>query len=370
MLQAAGMPPYPGMTLFIEKLVSTPYRDELKMKEKNLFIAMTPYHLFLSIAMRTMNSNDTVLLIDEHGELSHYRSVIPKLISNFVYLQLENTGIMSSIINFNRLISSRKKKEVEETTNKLSLINNVYVFNDNNFTVQYFLSKIHKNHVFYIEDGAAPYNDHIIHNSYLKKLIYRLCFGSFYEFSSVLGTCSFIEKSFFLHPELVRKENKTLPHSIYEFSPDAKILLKRLFLLHPKTGKLKAEKIRKHISLFLLPRIDMLKEDSDILTLIRSKILEETSTGKQVFIKAHPLDQGVTKVPEIKNLTQIPKSLPAEALPTFFKNITSLYSPPNTSLLSFRRLFPSIKTYCITNKNEEASTLCINLKKIGVELLY
>lgn len=340
------------------------------MEEKNLFIAMTPYHLFLSIAMRTMNCNDTVLLIDEHGELSHYRSVIPKLIRNFAYLQLESTGIVSSIINFNRLIPSKKKKEVEKAAKELSLINNVYVFNDNNLMVQYFLSQIHKNHVIYIEDGAAPYNDHTIKNSCLKKLIYRLCFGSFYEFSTVLGTCSFIEESLFLHPELVRKENKTLPHSLYEFSPDAKALLKRLFLLHPETEKVKAEQIREYISLFLLPRIDILKENSDILTLIRSKILEETSTGKKVFIKAHPLDQGVIHATDMKNLTQIPKSLPAEALPTFFTNITSLYSPPSTSLLSFRRLFPGIKTYCIANKNEEASTLCINLKNIGVEFLY
>ena len=120
---------------------------------------------------------------------------------------------------------------------------------------------------------------------------------------------------------------------------------------------------KQEASLVLLPRSGSSK--TVVSTTFKQIIDFERTKGRVVYLKSHPLDSPLDYRTHFNpELVVLPSFLPSEVIPAAIPKITSIYGPPNTSLLAAKFFFPDLNVYLIEEKTTEFS---MKLRQIGVK---
>ncbi len=332
----------------------------------NAFIALTPYHLLLTLLAKQRKESDLIILIDETGNLRSYANLGEILGLNFAYLPCwPASGIRKHLRRQLRFPSPfRQKLQAISLEAGPSGQGATYVFNDSPPPVQYLARLIGKD-VVYIEDGAAPYNNHYIKTSMLKRMLYAIVYGSWYEPPNVLGTTSLVKRSVFTFPDRVRIENTRTPRTTYEIRQDYAHIVSRLTAAINGAFTDSAHRPKSAIML-LLPRNNLQPREDEY-----SKYLQfahAAAKAARVYVKPHPLDGNtVAGIFGDREIFVAPADIASEAFLFQHADITSVYGPPNTSMISTRFFFPHIQATCLTENGQCASRFDEFLKSIGVK---
>lgn len=317
------------------------------------FLALTPYHILLSIISAKQKPQDSLIIIDESGNLSNYQPIGEKFFHKSRYIKFTEKGIQR-IIKYNRITNPERIRKIllEIKSIQKEKDEPIYVFNDSCPLVQVFIqNSISK--IVYIEDGSAPYNDHQINNTKIKILLHKIAYGWNYESPSILGTSSKVAESVLTFPGLARAENRIKPIHQFICKENKYKLMKDVFNLlnnaSPKT--LSAPSSSEGASLILLPKFSTSsRELLDELIFIANRNLD---TGRAIYLKGHPLT--AKPVPSEEKMfpigcTWLAPEIPSEILPAALPEIDSIIGPPSTSLLAAKFLYPNLSVYAKTLK--------------------
>lgn len=325
----------------------------------NLYIALTPFHLLLTLIHDDRNKDDTIVLIDDNSTLSAYESI--DTFEDYHYINQSPTK--NRAINRQLIIRTGNKKKLDNISKKHKY-KNIYIFNDANPAAQYLAKKaktISAPDVFYIEDGAAPYNNHKLTHSLINKIKRKTFYGIRHELISIIGTSTVVDASIYLYPDLARKENKIKPFSEFKITIDKDDKLDK-FLNAITTEKNHKKEIAK--ILFLLPKIN--KDTKFISEKIENAALIINELALFPKIKRHPLDSVDTEV--CNDLFNLPAHIPAELIPIIHKEIRVIFGVETTSLLSIRKLYPKLEIYNISEK-PEITTFGKKLESVGIKTI-
>jgi hypothetical protein len=335
---------------------------------RSVFIALTPFHLLLSLVSAERSSSDAIILLDEEGTLGRYEHPMRELCGDFQYISYPRQAKLRKIaaLRFGR--ATGLGRTLREYTSRLNMsgVRRAFVFNDNAPVSQFLIDGLQCEDVLYVEDGSAPYNDHEISNPLKKRVLYRLAYGRFYRCASVLGTSTYITGARYTFPNLIRSENRNVPAK--QFSPVTNYaeLMKRFIDVFPEGRQVTAE-LRETAVVLVLPGRGF-AGDPRLVAQLSGVLRRCREAGCKAVLKTHPLDPPlVSNRLELADFIVLPSHLPAEALPAALPGLKVVYGPPNTTLLACRFFFPSVATRCLTVEGERSSRLLRVLSAVGTQ---
>lgn len=321
------------------------------IKPSNLFICLTPLHVFTAITSTLFSTTDRILLIDQNGTLKNFYELLnqSRIVDNLTYFD-SRTGATRNIISY--AFESFKKSPISLLAQSITSIAKAYIFNDLAPETQYILKNTCHRDCIYIEDGSAPYNNHYIKRSWLKRKILQLAFKH-YEPIHVLGTSKYVAFGYYSFPELIRNENRIKPQRKLNTRNDtAEIVTKILRSIKKNNGD----------EIEVLIFTPMTTENIDFMEKIISHCRLLDYKTHTVLIKNHPLAK---HKPPIKNFIEAPNHIPGELIPHIYPSIKIVLGSNTSALQNIRRLFPNILALNFT-KTPNGSYESF-LEKIGVK---
>ncbi len=186
---------------------------------KNIFIAFTPYHIFLAsmIALtRFENSNILIVIKDFSAD-----KIIRALNSSKIFAEVITLpGLYKQEFQRNTL-RKNNAKSIGALINKYNSIDTLFLGTDTRIETQsaaYKVKKIFKNAVVAVlEDGGDFYKSNAMEvpsKGFWRTLHSKLVFGDWYEYVKIGGLYSITEEVYAIFPQLVRDEiriKKILP---------------------------------------------------------------------------------------------------------------------------------------------------------------
>ena len=326
-----------------------------------VYLAHTPYHLFLCILNGCVDRDSVVYLLDETGNLDWYNKADVTSIfgGRFVYLSLQNKSKLFKISNKNSFLSSLVNSPINSILKSIIDINpsRVYVFADYMPEIQVILNGLSGARVTYIEDGSAPYNSHKLDNK-KSRWIQKILFGAKYERISTFGTSRFIQDSLFTYPELVRVENKTKTYGKIEIKEHPALrALANLYQVDEKILKEQGE-----TSIYLYPPY----EDKWLSGLFESYIARDITNNIIPIIKRHPKSNESAH----EDVWEIDRHIPTELILFLLPNLKTMFSYPSTSLFT-ATLVTGLEVNCIVPNKKAMDIFFIeNLRSIGVNIIF
>lgn len=320
----------------------------------NLFLCLTPLHIFLTFLIEERKSSDMIILIDQKGVLGDLDEFIfnQNMFRKYIYINCKKTNLVNicafagielfKSAGIMRIVSVLKNQKYSA----------VFSYNDVSPEVQFILSKISCSEFVYIEDGSAAYSDLCVKKGKLKKLIIKLCF-KFYDTIEILGTSKYIDFGLYSHPSLVRSENRFKPVKKITFSDSSKIKLQCLLSA--------IKKIEYNFAriLIFVPK----KTNSNLFI---EKVLRFSSSigvdSAMFYYKKHPLD--------IRNIYYeggfcIEENVPGEFLPFIYTSVEIVFGMDSTALKNIKTFFPEIAVYNVSAGG--GGRYADYLKSIGVK---
>ncbi|CAN7570546.1 hypothetical protein LJR296_003986 [Cupriavidus necator] len=330
----------------------------------NIFIALTPYHLILTLTYVGRGEGDIVVLIDQTGRLTPYKDILPKLFARAIYIDATYRGVWDKLLALNKLSSRFHRCSIAAVGALIreAAVGQIYIFNDSAVEVQFLLSGLGELAT-YIEDGSAPYNEHWIDASILKRIAYPILLGGYYDCNSVLGTSRYVNRGLYLFPSLVRPENRATPCEQFHLSAEYGSRLNFFVSLFPGIGELQKTLADRPTTLLLLPSAitpGLKKELNNLLA-------DEHARGHVVLVKRHPLQKNEFKFETGCEVVEAPSYVPAELLPVAVVNLMSVYGSESTSLLAYKYLFNALPVFSLADETGRTeSRFSQVLKTIGV----
>lgn len=328
-----------------------------------LFLAMTPYHIFLASSYVHRTAQDMIVLLDQNQTLTDY-SDFPKLIfENYRYFAIKQ-GRQKSIFQMRQLkniiLKDIAKIQAKQHTSDLE----IFAFNDSTIQTQYLFQALNPKNTYYMEDGSAPYNQHFIKHSKIKQLAVKIILGSNASLPNILGTSRTITASILTFPNLSRAENNQKTRIQFETSTEKLEQTVAMFSKHPRIQEIKASHNSKKSALILLPPTQ--PGNQEIAKMIDGVVENCINRGMTVYLKKHPLSQDQNSLEQNLNIKIVPSSIPAEVIPFFANQISEIYSTPNTALLTYAYFHKSIESFCITDRQSiDSDRLTQNIIQLG-----
>ena len=304
-----------------------------------------------------------IVLIDQNQTLTDYTD-FPKLIfKNYRYLAIEQ-GRRKSIFQM-RQLKDIILKDIANLKNKQNISDlEIFAFNDSTIQTQYLFQTLKPKSIYYMEDGSAPYNQHFIKHSKFKQLAVKILLGSNASLPNILGTSRTITASILTFPDLSRAENNQNARIQFETSPEKLEQTVALFSKHPRIQEIKTSHHTNKDALILLPPTH--PGQKEITKRIDDVVKNCVNRGMTVYLKKHPLSQDQNSREQDINIKIVPSSIPAEVIPFFAKQISEIYSTPNTALITYAYFHKSIQSFCITDRQSiDNDRLTQNIIKLG-----
>jgi len=172
----------------------------------NIYIALTPYHLILSLASSSLRRGDAIIFIDQFAQLKKY-SRLEKLEEALGVLVIYVPGIGKSIwarcLALNPVFSKfwfSMRRSIAKLCDR-EAVKTIYVFNDSCPEAQFVLRAIKANTVVYIEDGSAAYNNHCLKVRSWHKVSDRLLYGMGFKRVDRIGGSDYVDSALYTYPE-------------------------------------------------------------------------------------------------------------------------------------------------------------------------
>lgn len=310
------------------------------MKERGaqrVYLAETPFHLFLTLTDFSRKKSDKVVLIDRKSRLIDYFEFPKKYFTDYDYINIKfATILISSMLIALKIKRLSIGKDIELIT-----------FNDSTFFSQLLFKALSGANIIYYDDGAASYNGHQIRHSKIKKILARFLLGRRFALPSKLGTSPSVNHLVMLFPENCTHEYKKLCCKQFQKINCINNVIE-FYGAHPKFEEL--QRITKSSNLIVaLP-----SATNSLSNLVRAYTASTGQIEKSLNIasKTHPLLENDLNFLR-QGVPEIPRSLPVEVVPLFSNGDIALITEPNTCCFSFPFFFPKISIYCITSSRTE-----------------
>jgi hypothetical protein len=339
----------------------------------NLYIALTPFHILMTLLHRDRKHGDKILVVDQTGNFSsNYNNLTNSSCFdlNWAFFDESKMSMVEKALAFNRFGLEKFYAPLDTLIGNYvdENIKKVFVFNDTPISVQNIIFKIGVEDVTYIEDGTAPYNSHYIFNSVLQKIVKKIAFGNYYDWKPILGTSKFIKNGVFTYPQYIRKENMIYPIKKFELRNDYLEIIKEFT---NKLGFIENITSNKRSIVFFMPKVNKQQKVNRILHSLNKVVNFFINSDWTVFIKSHPLSK-CNEFFDSHETIEIESTLPAEIIPSKIQNINVIVGMETTSLASIAFLYPSMRgnIYSIVDDVKGDANLHQYFKNIGINLIY
>ena len=339
----------------------------------NVFIALTPYHLILTLTSVNLKEGDVVVLVDQYGRLGKY-SVLSEFFSRFnvrfIYCSSIRDSLFNRWINLNNLAAGfgfGKYARLAADLDALG-ISQAFVFNDSCPEVQFLLSRINVSQVIYVEDGTAPYNEHRLKVGAKEAVLDLLIYGRYYDRKSRVGDSHYIKQALFAHPDFalpLAGEGSVGQLLIGEGARE------KLFMLTSIVFGYKAiANSGKRGVLILLPALNLLKTDRRSYEAFNNKLSAFLDDGYAVYLKGHPLEARCANDFFSGKCEVVDPEVSSELFLASRSDISLVVGDYSTGLLSTRLFFPEIDVVSLAWCGGKHESNLLNLfVDIGVEVV-
>lgn len=312
----------------------------------NFFLAHTPYHIILSIAIAIDNKDKSEIFIFNDFDTRKLNKSLLLEVFESVYIV---KGTRDCETNFSiKRIYDIIKMPLEIVKKVENNIDNIYIFNDYRYEVQITLCKLRKKGDFntiYVEDGSSVYTlskvNERISNYIIKKII------SFFKYKKVdvLGTFYMIDKSIVLFKNLVREELKK--KEVEEISKES--FINAIDIVN-KSDKLNL--IDDMYNLFIiLDHSESINDINKYSNIMKNIALKYSKKGYRIFIKYHPREKEFY-FNIANNYNVINKDVSIESIFLSIKDVSEniIISNLSTSLISCRKVLEYVKIFTISRE--------------------
>ncbi len=291
---------------------------------KNIFIAHTPYHVLLSNALALGEGN----LVDNHlfiiSDFSDAELLAQSLKSwnrsPFTQITLLN-GVYGEASMVHRILTVRKNiTQISRFISKCK-VDRVYVFNDSRAEGQAALHFSTKNNNrtlgTYVEDGWAAYSSFTKKLSFLKVILGKLLYGSWWENVRVYGTSRSIKEVKVIYPQFVRPEIRS--RKVSQIPKQDMLNLKNYDFLHKylESFGLNFRDLSQIEGILLVSHSEILRQYSTYMAVLQDLVVLAENSGLRIAIKYHPRESEQMKefpVTNGKKMVLLPQSLPIEVV--------------------------------------------------------
>lgn len=285
--------------------------------KKKLFVAYTPYHIFLScILARSCNNSCELILVPDFPSSDKIISAILNWSNNpfkKIYVLRGKYAIQS---NFVKIINIRKNLKIIKKQIRDKEAIETYVFNDANAEGQFiaFINHFNGGENTYVEDGASAYtNESLTALVGWKYILAKYLYGRWFKSLSVIGTSAYIDNVMVFNPDVVRNELQTkkiiaiYKHLILNFDEE----LRNEILCHFNIN----DNYASSECILLLPLSTIFKDSERInmISTYKKIIFHLMRRFKSIVCKYHPREvMGDYLSLADLNVKQIPHTIPVE----------------------------------------------------------
>lgn len=302
----------------------------------NVFIATTPYHLFLTLCFQEYKAPDLIILLDDTYALHRYAALAGSL--NFVYVpsgeQVE--GKLRRLLRLNRWTDTAYKRLIDHAIDATGdTINSVYVFNDSPPTVQYIIERsTHRRQVIpvrHIEDGTAAYNNHTLPRRIFPTFLKRIFYGTWFSTHEKIGGHPKVLENILLFPKEANAFYRKKKCLQYKSKPNVAVATTPIRKIFEDEGNLFCEGMN---NLLLMPR----SANSAAAYLSKFELSQ-----KNTMLKLHPLDGPKASEAIQLGISILNPAIPSEIVISSACALERVYTSCNTSALACIHFFPRIR---------------------------
>lgn len=324
---------------------------------KSVFVALTPYHIFLSCAVALdgpkFSKNYLFVMSDFASAESFVEAIKGWGRSPFLEVRQLPGTYRKSILR-RRLVVRENVSVINRFLQEIRGVNRVYVFNDSRAESQTTLrlaKRGSKQSVgIYIEDGANAYSSYVSRKRNLAKILLgKVFYGRWWEDIRISGTSKWVDEIKVLFPSLLRSElqdKRILPISKQVLLGLAKE--EELFRDYFRRVGTSLDEVKAINAVLLVRHSDFLGDISGY----RKQMSKVTSAlqGLQirVGVKYHPAEPlgDFLSLRGVENMILLPPSVAAESI-FLFGEVGYVIGTLSTSLITGRWLLEKAKVVSV-----------------------
>ncbi|MEE9571195.1 MAG: hypothetical protein V3W02_05795 [Gammaproteobacteria bacterium] len=322
----------------------------------NVFMPLTPYHVFLSCGVALGEHRDErnhlILIEDFPGA-----DILVESIKQWSHCPFQSVVLYSG--TFGRSTDLTRGLAIRRNSKRLldvvadACIDALYVFNDARADEQAVIRHVARRRpaarIVCLEDGLAMYASTLLsrRDSNLKRLGKRFLYGRDFHLPDAIGSSPWVHEARLAYVSLARRELagkclKPLPFDVFsgtEMRALADEYCERMWVDAGNTDRIEV--------LVLLPHPELSEHDDETEKLYRSICVEAVRRNRSVALKQHPRDRyGVLFTDD--RLVLVPRGLAAEFLFLSRRDeIRFVFGDLSSALMSARWLLPSAKTVSV-----------------------
>ena len=354
-----------------------------RYQENLVFIAHTPYHILLSVALAfahvVRHSNKVriyLVIVNDFQDSSLYKKCLDLWENNpfSQILVLPNCKVKQRLLHY---ILQRKNTLIITKFIKKITPNIIYVFNDLSCEAQVALYTQHQlkfGKSIYVEDGAAPYISYEkVPISKVKLFLKRIVYGNYFINLFNHGTHPQITEMWVNFPELINKKSYSnikinkINYKLFDIFRNNQFLE----MLTKQKGY-SLNDFDKISYIVILPFSDSYKMNRKIFYTFKILIKELTKNKIRFAIKYHPREKCYDYYIPIKNkfICEIPKFLPIELLYVLMRNKTekiTIVGLSSTALITAGIFLKNARIYSLCRITGTRPRLINKFRDFGIE---
>ncbi|MDN5319828.1 MAG: hypothetical protein PWP49_248 [Thermococcaceae archaeon] len=325
----------------------------------NIYLAHTPYHILLTLAIAYYRDTNTEHYLFIVGDFKNARGIYAKLQELPLFKKVWFLpGNYKRNMLYEAIILKKNTYTIQKLLKRYLLPKdtrlNVFIFNDRrpeDQLLMYLNKKYYRGVNYYVEDGIAIYADmgglRSIHP--VEKILRKLYFGFWYTPVNILGTSEYIDIVLATEPTLVIDSIK-IRHPVLKINKsifDGVVksgVVEQVFVLDDSIkNKIMSSK---KVALVLVPHSSVLakgmkRKYCEHTAKIITHLLQE---NYEVLLKHHPRErlEDITYLCNMhyvkNNITVIPRNIPIEIVYFLLRNRENvvIYGFPSSAILTAR----------------------------------
>lgn len=354
-----------------------------RYQENSVFIAHTPYHILLSVALAfthvVRHSNKVriyLVIVNDFQDSSLYKKCLDLWENNpfSQVLVLPNCKVKQRLLYY--ILQRKNTLTITKFIKKITP-NIIYVFNDISHEAQAALYTQHQlkfGKSIYVEDGAAPYmNYRKVSISKVRLFLQHIIYGNYFINLFNHGTHPQISEMWVNFPELINKKSYSnikinkINYKVFDVFRNNQFLE---ILMELKGYNLNDfDKIN---YIIILPCSDSYKMNRKIFDTLKILINELTKNKIRFAIKYHPREKSYDYYIPIKNkfICKIPKYLPIELLYLLMRNKKekiTIVGHSSTALITARILLKNARICSLCRITGTKSMLLDKFRDLGIK---
>lgn len=347
------------------------------MGATNLFLAYTPYHVFLSnmIALKRPECTNILVVISDFHALDLVGAINE---SNLFTRCIQLPGLYMQKSHFTAV----KKKNIQ-TIHDILLnceeIDNLFMGNDKRpesqataYELQYKYPNIT---ISTMEDGGNFYNSsmHAAHKNFLQIWLTKKKMGKWYEHIRILGQSSFSQSIYAIYPELIRPEISYKKIQAIESNTCFEENFQKFLCAYWKRYPNQFQKIVSINGIIVIAYSGFSEKYKGYASLIRKICIAASKENFKIAVKYHPREErhDYCNVSTLPNIMVIPEEIPTELIyASAPKDLKIVVGDISSALMTAKWILGErIAVYSVAKALNYKDRLLDVFQKIGIQLI-